>query len=39
MGTIYKEDIMMVNIRAANIGAANLIKQTLLSIKGQIGPI
>jgi hypothetical protein len=35
---IYQEDITFVKIYALSVGAPNFLKQTLLDIKGQIGP-
>ena len=35
-GSIQEEDIMIVNIYAPNIGAAQYIRQTLTDIKGEI---
>ena len=34
-GSIQEEDIMIVNIYAPNIGAAQYIRQTLTDIKGE----
>ena len=35
-GSVQEEDIAIVNIYAANIGAPQYIKQTLTDIKGEI---
>jgi hypothetical protein len=32
-GTIYQEEITIININMSNINAPNLIKQTLLNLK------
>ena len=35
-GSIQEEDILLVNIRAPNIGAPKYIRQMLTAIKGEI---
>jgi hypothetical protein len=37
-GTIYQEEITIINIHAPTVGIPNFIKQTLPGVKAQINP-